>query len=366
MSSIKVNCKTQCIGDSIIRFTVTNHGSGDMGSFHEYRLYYDNELAYTGSFQLTSGKSLIIDVSADGSTVRLEADQHPLHPGKSKPRTTSEGCGKSTSSIGYWPESTLDDSDYFSAEICLPIRDSYDPNDKKVIPSGVTSNHYVPERASLNYTIRFQNTGTDTAYNIIIVDTIPNTLDMSTLKIIGSSHHMNYQVEGSDISIIVVSFDDVNLVDSLTNEQESHGFFSFTIRPVTNITPGCLIENFADIYFDFNSAIRTDTASVIALDTIIFSNKIINVNEISDTSISIIKTLDVLIYPNPTSEIIIIQGFPDGVTRIQITDSKGRLIDNKITSTQIKIDVSNYNYGVYYILLDGDKFQKQTFKMVKN
>ena len=281
-SSIKVMTNAQCIGDSIAQFIIINHGSGDMLAAHEYRFYYDNQLSYTGSFQLNSNDSLVIDVTADGSTIRLEADQHPLHPGNSRPRTSIEGCGSATpatASLGFWKESSNDDLDYDVSENCLEISDSYDPNDKQVNPQGITGNHYVSESDPVKYTIQFQNTGTATAYKIIIVDTLSNLLDLATLNINGASHNFEYEVLGEDVVILAFTFNDINLPDSTTDEPNSHGFVSFTISPIDSIAPGTQIENSGNIYFDFNSAIRTNTVTVIALDTTIISGKTIVVTE---------------------------------------------------------------------------------------
>ena len=81
----------ECVGDTIIRFTITNtgeFGEGDMQLTSEYRIYADNELVYTGTFQLNGQEELVIDVPANGQTIRLEADQHPMHPGNSHPQET--------------------------------------------------------------------------------------------------------------------------------------------------------------------------------------------------------------------------------------------------------------------------------------
>ncbi|MCH7534840.1 MAG: T9SS type A sorting domain-containing protein [Bacteroidetes bacterium] len=370
-SSIVVTDAVECTGDSIARFIIINGGDGDMVSAHEYRLYYDNELAHTGSFQLISGDSIIIEVTADGSTIRLEADQHPLHPGKSRPRTSSEGCGSATpatASLGFWPQSANDDLDFDVSEVCLIIRDSYDPNDKRVTPGGITSNNYVPEDGPLNYTIRFQNTGTAMAYKIIVVDTLSDQLDLSTLSIGGASHDFTYEVVGTDVTVLAFTFDKINLPDSTTNEPASHGFVSFTISPDSGIAAGTLIENFGDIYFDFNSSIRTDTASVIALDTTINSSKTISISE-NGVPVGIAEKdlLDIQIYPNPSSDYIFVKGSNDEFNQIRIYDVTGKLVINQTLSAtdQPKVNVSSLATGAYFIHLVNAKGDSYTFKMVK-
>ena len=364
-SSIQV-LEAKCINE-IAHFVILNAGSGDMNTQHEYRFYYDNELAYTGSFQLNSGDSLVLEVTADGSTIRLEADQHPLHPGNSKPRTTLEACNNSENvSLCFWTQTQYDDLDFNVAEVCLEILDSYDPNDKKVVPVGITAEHYDSETGDLKYTIRFQNTGSDVAYNIIIVDTLSESLDISTFNILGTSHAYDYNVTGTNTKVLTIRFNYINLPDSTTNEAKSHGYFSFRISPIQGIAKGTKIENYADIYFDYNSAVRTDTAWVTALDTVITSSKIITVTEQSTLGISEIKLSNIKIYPNPTNEFLFVKNANSEFSKIEIFDIKGSLIftENLISNEQ-KINVNSLQKGIYFIHLSNENGEMKTFKMVK-
>ena len=53
------------------------------------------------------------------------------------------------------------------------ITGAYDPNDKLAsTSSGNTDVWQLNEDEWIDYTIRFQNTGTDTAFNVIITDTV--------------------------------------------------------------------------------------------------------------------------------------------------------------------------------------------------
>ncbi len=67
------------------------------------------------------------------------------------------------------------------------ITGSYDPNDIVVSPSGC-----LPAGVTnLTYTIHFENTGNDTAFNIYVLDTLSPDFDVSTFKILASSAVMN-------------------------------------------------------------------------------------------------------------------------------------------------------------------------------
>ncbi|MBK9762602.1 MAG: DUF11 domain-containing protein [Flavobacteriales bacterium] len=62
-----------------------------------------------------------------------------------------------------------------SASVTRIVTGAYDPNDKlATTSSGSSSSWTLEEDEWVDYTIRFQNTGTDTAFNVVITDTLPS------------------------------------------------------------------------------------------------------------------------------------------------------------------------------------------------
>jgi len=141
------------------------------------------------------------------------------------------------------------------------MRCGFDPNDKQVSPSRVepSNSNYTQFDELLNYKIRFQNTGNDTSFNVLVTDTLSPLLDPSTFNLIATSHPVTLQ--SRDNGVLNFYFPDINLVDSLTNEPESHGFISFSIKANEGIKELDEIENTAFIYFDLNKAIVTNTVN---------------------------------------------------------------------------------------------------------
>jgi hypothetical protein len=135
---------------------------------------------------------------------------------------------------------------------------AYDPNDKLVFPKGEDVLGYIPPSTEmLDYTIRFQNTGTDTALTVVVKDQLDPNLDWSTLNPIAFSHDVHIKVE--ETGEIIFTFENIMLPDSNVNELESHGFARFKIDLNEGIPLGTSIYNHAEIYFDANSAIITNT-----------------------------------------------------------------------------------------------------------
>lgn len=145
-----------------------------------------------------------------------------------------------------------------SDTLSVVVFGSYDPNDKQVYPqacgpTGITS----PNDSLLTYLIRFQNTGTDTAFNIRVRDTLDPDLDWGTLQMIDASH--NYNLTMGPNGELDWFFPNILLLDSNRNEPESHGYILYTIETQPGISIGAGIENTAHIYFDFNPAVITNT-----------------------------------------------------------------------------------------------------------
>lgn len=142
---------------------------------------------------------------------------------------------------------------------CDTTTNAYDPNDKQANPQQrLAAGWILDDEEMITYTIRFQNTGTDTAFYVFLRDTIDvTTLDITTLKIVGASH--DYKVRILDNQELEVRFDNINLPALIQDDEASSGFFTFTIDRKPNLPYGTEIKNNAAIYFDFNDPIITNT-----------------------------------------------------------------------------------------------------------
>ncbi|MBD0260528.1 MAG: hypothetical protein ICV83_32835, partial [Cytophagales bacterium] len=212
-----VQVRGVCTSTGKVRLGLYNQGTEDMADSSSFRVYLDAQLAFHKKYKLSRGDSLILLVPASGQTVRLEADQRPGHPTKTSTNVTLEACGThadGTVSKGFVTQFAQDDPEPEVAVECLPITDSYDPNDKLVAPAGVTDKKFTPTQATLHYTIRFQNTGTDVAYRVVVVDTLSEHLDLGSLQLGAASHPYALRVSGKGRPVLTFTFDPINLPDS--------------------------------------------------------------------------------------------------------------------------------------------------------
>ena len=134
---------------------------------------------------------------------------------------------------------------------------SIDPNDKQVYPAYITP-AMLADGTGFEYTIRFQNTGNYPATFVRIVDTLAFGVDPASFRFISSSHPCYWSLSGD--GIVKFYFDVINLPDSTSNEPASHGFVKFSVHPLPDLQLGESVQNFCDIYFDFNDPVRTNTA----------------------------------------------------------------------------------------------------------
>jgi len=150
-------------------------------------------------------------------------------------------------------ETPLDNSYTFNDSVV----GSYDPNDKLLTPAVLTPDEVALGETPIEYTIRFQNTGTYHAERVVILDTLSMDLQWESMRFIASSHAHHWYITNGVLHVI---HNDIMLPDSNANEAASHGFFKFSMLPKTDLDNGSLIENIAHIVFDFNEPIVTEPA----------------------------------------------------------------------------------------------------------
>lgn len=221
---------------------------------------------------------------------------------------------------------------------CFPIVNSWDPNDKQVLPVGIGEFGAIGQNEWMTYTVRFQNTGTAEAFNVNIMDTIDANLDMSTFSVISASHDMDVYFPGENV--VKFDFPNINLPDSTTNEPESHGAVMFTIRQNQDLPHGTVLNNTGHIYFDINPAVVTNTT----------------INTIDLTvSIGPIKEVEtVQFYPNPAAQSITIVTEEVG-SALSVFDMSGRrVLARMLTNGNNSVDISQLNNGSYVLRVDAN------------
>lgn len=217
------------------------------------------------------------------------------------------------------------------------VTGSYDPNDKRALTSSRSSDaaYFIDSDEWIDYIIRFQNTGTDTAFTVVVTDTLSAVLDMGSFVQGVASHP--YTVTFKPDRVVEWRFANILLPDSNVNEALSHGLVTFRIRPVEPLMPGRVIENIANIYFDFNEPVITEPSVLVA--------------ELS-TSLRE-RDQQVVVFPNPTIDKLTVGGVEQGPWSIHAMD--GRLVlAGRLQADRI-IDIATLKEGPYLLQFSNDQ-----------
>ena len=215
-------------------------------------------------------------------------------------------------------------------QFCYQVSNSFDPNLKEVYPIDVLPGY----QDYFTYTIHFQNTGNAPAMNIRLVDVLNNNLDLSTFQVINYSH---YNITSLNGNVLTFRFPNIQLPDSLSDSNGSIGFVQYRIKPKSGLINGTQIQNTANIYFDYNSPITTNT-------TVNTFTSAANVPNLSSTDNA------TLIAPNPFTDITTITFTQEQKnSTIKIMDVLGKEIRVIIfTGKQLVIEKGEMIAGIYF------------------
>lgn len=210
---------------------------------------------------------------------------------------------------------------------------SYDPNDiteahgEKIVYSSFNENDY------LFYTIRFENTGTAAAENIIVSSVLDSKIDESAIEMVASSHNYNLTRVENNLSW---NFNTINLPVSIENSTIGKGFITYKTKLKPGFSNGDIIPSKAFIFFDTNPAIETNTF------TTEFVTTLSNSNFTSDTYFTL--------SPIPAKEVLYISPKTNNPgSLLAIYNTMGQLVFSG-TNTTNQVDVSNLKTGIYFII----------------
>jgi hypothetical protein len=204
---------------------------------------------------------------------------------------------------------------------------SYDPNDKTCLEGEIVDPSMVGEY--VHYVIRFENTGTFPAENIVVKDMIDLAkFDIATLVPLKGSHDFFTRIKDNKVEFI---FENINLD---FNDATNDGYVAFKIKTKSTLVIGDTFSNNSNIYFDYNFPITTNTytTTIAALSTQNFE-----------------FVYEFTLYPNPAKEALNIQsknGFE--IKSIEIYNLLGQVV-LAVPNTTSAIDVSSLTRGNYFI-----------------
>jgi uncharacterized repeat protein (TIGR01451 family) len=341
----QVSTQAVCEGDSI-RFVLENIGQQAMTEAMPWNIVDAtqapglNSILANGTILLQQGETFSINVPSVSDELHLFAKQVSAYPFNQYSNTIVRNCGSNQEPLSIV---NLDKEGPFTDKFCISNIGAFDPNDKQGFPQGLTDQGFIPEEQPLSYLIRFQNTGTDTAFNVVIKDTLPVQLEASSVQFSASSHACNMRLTSEGVLTFI--FENVLLPDSNINEPASHGFVEYFIRQRPGNSFGDQIRNRAAIYFDYNDPVITNST----LHTIGIPFVTRTENPTQDQLV-----FDVM--PNPFSssfQIVLLEDQPrKNGFRVEMLLPDGRIALSKwVSGESILIGRDNLPVGLYFLVL---------------
>ncbi|MCC7502934.1 MAG: T9SS type A sorting domain-containing protein, partial [Flavobacteriales bacterium] len=159
-------------------------------------------------------------------------------------------------------------------------------------------------------------------------------LDMGAFEQGVASH--GFSVQFLPGRIVRWTFANILLPDSNTNEPLSHGLVSFRIRPIQPLLPGTVISNNADIFFDFNTPVRTNDAVVVA--------------ETSTQVQGQEQGQGLSVFPNPAGREVFVVSSVGPLRSVELLAIDGRMIRSlPVMGTNAYFDLASVPSGIYFI-----------------
>jgi uncharacterized repeat protein (TIGR01451 family) len=350
----KMEVSGRCDRDSL-RFNLQNTGQTPTSTPINFVVIEDEIVFLRGTQTFTAGQSLPFAFKPTGKTYRLQATQERGYP-TNQPlvAVAIEGCGRNANgeiSKGFVLQLPEADGDPFVDTDCQSIVGSSESNTLVALPTGYKTDHLIEPNTDLEYMVHFQNVGTDTAFNVVIRDTLPAFLEPTSVEFGASTHPYKAELVGNNI--LKFTFTAIRLPDSTLNSAASQGFIKFRIRQKPNLALGTKILNRAAVFFDYNKPIVTTSTF-----------HTVGANFLISAIVEKPKTdgIPIKVYPNPFTESAVFElEQTDTFTPLsknstfKLFDATGRVIRTQhFEGSQLRFERENLSSGMYFFTIENN------------
>jgi uncharacterized repeat protein (TIGR01451 family) len=217
------------------------------------------------------------------------------------------------------------------------VKAGCDPNHISVSPTWHTN-----AGDQLKYTVQFMNTGNDTAFNIYVLDTLSDNLDVSTLRLTFTTEPHMYTskyTDGAGHTIMKYEFPGINLLDS-SHHDACTAMFGYNINSKPGLPECTLIPARVGIYFDYNEVVMTNEVKNI-------------IGCYTDVELAAKAATD--LYPNPATDQLTLKTDASTYHSFTIINTLGEVVyQHAITANTTQISTGTLPAGVYNIPRHGD------------
>lgn len=210
---------------------------------------------------------------------------------------------------------------------------SFDPNDKsaaeRISPIDLAA------RKPIEYIIRFENTGDFYAEKVVIKDALEKNLKPATIRLISSSHPCSWTLKND--GTLEFTFNNILL------QPTEMGFVKFSVEANPALQLNETVSNTAEIYFDFNQPIITNTVKTTVQYPISGTSNVDN------------QFFSIRMTPNPAHDRAMIEITANtlAATKYMILyDAQGRIVKQfRELSARTPISLDGMSSGMYQVVL---------------
>ncbi len=353
-----------CENGETVNFRLANVGNANMLSTKNFFIVEDDLMLLNSGFDLDEEQDTSILIPANGSTYRIIAEQVDGHPGSNFPTRAVEGCGTNEEggySVGYvsqWPENDGDPA--MSIHVDEVLAEAPDVA-MMAHPKG-WQDSIITAETDLTYRVLFRNVTQDSVIRVVVRDTLPEALDITTVQFGASSHPATFEI--FDNGVIKVTFENLDLPVEGNNPGD-YAFFEYRVAQKPGNPQGTVVENRALVIYDYNTPVYTGK-----------TRHVINAPDYGDLLMDVIPTdidrpewaseVEVKAFPNPATDFITLevkglQGHRElSFTLLNLYGQPVRSIDRE--GHQCTFDRNNLPAGsyIYLIRADGQKIAAGT------
>ncbi|MEM6263510.1 MAG: T9SS type A sorting domain-containing protein [Bacteroidota bacterium] len=258
----RINCVDK---GNRVELILKNGGTGPMTDSSLFRVFANDRLHVERKALISSGDSLRFWLEHKARTIRLESQQAPEHPFKQVEIAVLEGCqtAGSSSQLGFASQFFLQDAQNpFEDAVSAVVQPMAVSQQQEHLPIGIETLHYTPKQSEISYTLRFQNRQADSLKGVEFIDTLDVRLDLSSLRIQGSSHPVNWTLEGKGRPVLKVE-----LMGAVAPGDQV--WTRFALQAVDSVPNGTVIENRVWVAADSTPPVDLGLVFNTLLDTIL-------------------------------------------------------------------------------------------------
>lgn len=352
-----------CEGEETVSFRLANTGNAAMLTTKSFFIVEDDLMLLTNGFDLDEEQDTTILVPANGATYRIIAEQVDGHPGSNFPTRAVEGCGTDEDggySVGYvtqWSENDADRAASIHVDEVLGIA----PDAAMIAHPKGWQDSLITAETELTYRVFFRNITQDSVIRVVVRDTLPEALNMASVRFGASSHPATYDVY--DNGVIKVTFEDLELPVGGSNPSD-YAFFEYRVAQKPGNPQGTVVENSALVIYDYNTPVYTGhTRHVIDAPTY---GDLLEVIPVDIEEPEWAPNVEVVAFPNPATDYVTLQvrGLEGqhelSFTLLNLNGQPLRSVEN--SGNQCTFDRKDLPAGsyIYLVRADGQKIAAGT------